>query len=252
MATIKQRLHRKNSSNTYDTIHLETSADLITGTLPVAHGGTGATTAANARSNLGAAASSHNHAAGNITSGTFGVARGGTGVTVNPSLLVNLGSTSAAGVFAASPRPGVTGTLPVARGGTGVTTIDALKTALGIGGSSGGNVASKIVIGTYKGTHANNSTPEGQILSISGITELLAVFVIAMDGSLYFNSDNGIEYYRGGLATKSQPCTCDEGDIVSISGATFTVYSESGPFTTNKRRAANDDVRYYNYLAFGN
>ena len=32
MATLKQRLHRKNSSGTYDTIHLETSADLIIGT----------------------------------------------------------------------------------------------------------------------------------------------------------------------------------------------------------------------------
>ena len=105
MATLKQRLHRKNSSGTYDTIHLETSADCITGTLSIAHGGTGATTAANARTslgitpaNIGAAASSHNHSASQITSGT----------------------------------------LPVARGGTGVTSIDALKSALGIGG--GGSI----------------------------------------------------------------------------------------------------------------
>ena len=53
MATLKQRLHRKNSSGTYDTIHLETGADCITGTLAIANGGTGATTAANARTNLG-------------------------------------------------------------------------------------------------------------------------------------------------------------------------------------------------------
>ena len=79
MATLKQRLHRKNSSGTYDTIHLETGADCITGTLAIANGGTGATTAANARTNLGAAASSHNHSAANITSGTLSVARGGTG-----------------------------------------------------------------------------------------------------------------------------------------------------------------------------
>lgn len=71
---------------------------------------------------LGAAASGHKHAAGDITSGTLAVARGGTGVTSNPSMLTNLGSTSAASVFAASPRPGVTGTLPVANGGTGQTT----------------------------------------------------------------------------------------------------------------------------------
>lgn len=29
MATLKQRLHRKNSSGTYDTVHLESSSDLI-------------------------------------------------------------------------------------------------------------------------------------------------------------------------------------------------------------------------------
>ena len=121
MATLKQRLHRKNSSGTYDTIHLETGADCITGTLGVSHGGTGATTAANARTNLGAAASSHNHSAANITSGTLPLARGGTGLNGSPSMLVNLASTTAASILASKPRPGVTGTLPVNRGGTGQT-----------------------------------------------------------------------------------------------------------------------------------
>lgn len=78
------------------------------------------------------AASSHNHSAANITSGTLAVARGGTGVTANPSMLTNLGSTTAASVFAASPRPGVTGTLPIANGGTGATTTaNAVKALLG-------------------------------------------------------------------------------------------------------------------------
>lgn len=74
----------------------------------------------------------HNHAAGDITSGTLPVARGGTGVTSNPSMLVNLASTSAASVFATSPRPGVTGILPVANGGTGTNSLASLKSSLGV------------------------------------------------------------------------------------------------------------------------
>ena len=47
-------------------------------------------------------------------------------------MLVNLASTSAAGIFATAPRPGVTGTLPIANGGTGATSAAAARTALGV------------------------------------------------------------------------------------------------------------------------
>ena len=79
----------------------------------------------------GKAASSHKHSTTDITSGTLGTSRGGTGITSNPSMLVNLGSTSAANVFATSPRPGITGTLSISHGGTGATSASAARTALG-------------------------------------------------------------------------------------------------------------------------
>ena len=85
MATLKFRLNRKNSSGTYDTIHYETSANIV-----LRNDGTTVETAlmthdqhvAN-KSNphgvtyaqVGAAASSHQHAAGAITSGTLADAR---------------------------------------------------------------------------------------------------------------------------------------------------------------------------------
>lgn len=74
--------------------------------VPVANGGTGATSAANARTNLGittenigAAAEDHKHSAADVTSGTMSVSRlptitvakGGTGATTAAQARVNLG-----------------------------------------------------------------------------------------------------------------------------------------------------------------
>lgn len=84
MATLKQRLHKKNSSGTYDIVHLETSASLV-----LMSNGTTVEAAIN-----GKAASSHNHAAGDITSGTLAVARGGTGVSSLDALKSALGVSS--------------------------------------------------------------------------------------------------------------------------------------------------------------
>lgn len=69
--------------------------------------------------------------------GTLPIAQGGTGRTSAPSMLVNLASTSAASPLVASPRPGVTGTLPVGNGGTGATTVAGARNALGLGNTSG-------------------------------------------------------------------------------------------------------------------
>ena len=60
--------------------------------LPITMGGTGATTASAALTNLGAAASGHKHAAEDITSGTLAVARGGTGATTASAALTSLGA----------------------------------------------------------------------------------------------------------------------------------------------------------------
>lgn len=60
--------------------------------IPVANGGTGATTAAAARTNLGAAAASHNHSASQINSGTLPVTRGGTGGATAEAARKSLGA----------------------------------------------------------------------------------------------------------------------------------------------------------------
>ena len=111
------------------------------GTLPIAQGGTGKTSASEAWTALGggaigkkaslAASDIPDISTDKLTSGTLGVARGGTGLTASPSMLTNLGSTSAANVFASAPRPGVTGTLAVGNGGTGLTSSPSMLTNLG-------------------------------------------------------------------------------------------------------------------------
>lgn len=116
----------------------------VTGTLPVERGGTGAASAASARSNLGitpanigAAASSHNHSAANITSGTLAVARGGTGVTTSAAIglkaypvgavYISYVSTSPASLFGGS-WTAITGRFPyfnagITTGGSNTTTL---------------------------------------------------------------------------------------------------------------------------------
>lgn len=152
-----------------------TSGTLSTSRLPtitVAKGGTGATTAAAARTNLGitlanlgAAASSHTHtkaqitdfpttmtpaahthAASDVTSGTLPRSRGGLGKDASTipeyAILRNCGANydyihytaTANGALYATATNGIPkfGTLPVAQGGTGVTSLSALKTAMNI------------------------------------------------------------------------------------------------------------------------
>lgn len=97
------------------------------GTLPVAQGGTGATSAAGARTNLGAAAASHTHAAGDIT-GTLGVAHGGTGATTFTSGAALIG----AGTGAVTTRSITNNTAATTAitGSTNLVTMNTLRYAL--------------------------------------------------------------------------------------------------------------------------
>ena len=77
------------------------------GTLPLAQGGTGATSAAKARENIGAASSSHTHGAGDIT-GTLGIAHGGTGATTADAAIKNLGAAASSHTHSYLPLSGGT------------------------------------------------------------------------------------------------------------------------------------------------
>lgn len=85
--------------------HRHDAGDINAGTLdaqrlpvvPIAKGGTGATTAQQARANIGAAGASHTHSAADIACGTLPIAMGGTGANDAEGALVALGAFPAAG-----------------------------------------------------------------------------------------------------------------------------------------------------------
>lgn len=76
--------------------------EINTKTIPISQGGTGATTAAEALTNIGAAASTHTHSASNITSGTLPISRGGTGAATASTAKTTLGFSTATSLYSNS------------------------------------------------------------------------------------------------------------------------------------------------------
>jgi hypothetical protein len=128
---------------------VDLSTTTATGTLPVAKGGTGATTASDNYVFAGpvtggpsapsfralAASDIPSHSTDKLTSGTLGVARGGTGAaTFTAGIVKSTGGTDALTTGSTvSLTTEVSGTLPVANGGTGATTLTSNGVIIGAG-----------------------------------------------------------------------------------------------------------------------
>lgn len=131
---------------------VDLSTTTVTGTLPVAKGGTGATTASDNTVFAGpvtggpsapsfralAASDIPSHSTDKLTSGTLGVARGGTGATTfTAGIVKSTGGTDALTTGSTvSLATEVSGTLPVANGGTGATTLTSNGVIIGAGTSA--------------------------------------------------------------------------------------------------------------------
>jgi hypothetical protein len=149
----------------------------VTGTLPIANGGSGQTTAQAAMNAFAGAVTSGSYLRGNGTNVVMSTIQAADVPTLNQNttgsaatlttartIQTNLASTSAASFNgSANITPGVTGTLPVGNGGTGGTTFTANNVLLG-NGTSAFQVVAPSTSGnvlTSNGSTWVSSTPSG-------------------------------------------------------------------------------------------
>lgn len=174
----------------------EVTCGTITPSNPVdvAHGGTGATSAAAARANLGA-----------MEDATVPIAKGGTGATTAAAARTALGAMADA-------------TVPIAKGGTGATTAAAARTALGAVAKAGDTMSGDLTI--------SKSTP---FLNLLNGDNHGAIYEDS-HGKLRLRqySPNQSKYYDYSLPPVSNDAVSSEFNV--ITSAQLKIYSNtSGP-----------------------
>jgi hypothetical protein len=177
-------------------------------TIDLAHGGTGSTTAANARTALGLGALATLAAAdlaGATTTGTLGLAKGGTGGTDAATARTGLGL-GALATLAAADLAGATttGTLGLTKGGTGAASAAAALTSLGALPSASPVLADYRLTASNLGAGVaiNTSTANYFYKTVSGAT----TFTFATSATTGTQATGFIlELTNGGSATVTWP-----------------------------------------------
>ena len=179
--------------------HTHSTSDILSGTLPIARGGTNATTASDALSNLG----------GVPTTRTINSKALSSNITLNASDVGASESTHSHGMSDIT-----SGILPVTKGGTGATTaLDAL-TALG------GKASSDFVMGVIVG-----NGQESKVTTLSFTPKFFIVYLLNYPPIKY---DYTNDYYLYSFAMGGNAYGCTKG--LSISGANVTLkQTQSAP-----------------------
>lgn len=227
-----------------------TSSGTLTldGTLAVANGGTGATTAGAALTSLGAYAASnpsgYTSNVGTVTSiaGTGSV----NGITLTGSVS-STGSLTLGGTLAnVSLSTQVTGTLPIANGGTGATSSAAALTALGAYPSTNpsgytsntGTVTS--VTATAPVSSTGGTTP---ILSMAAATASVDGYLTATDFTT-FNGKQAALVSGTNIKTINGTSVLGSGDITVSAGVVVSDTAPSSPIQGQEWEDSTSGIKY--------
>lgn len=202
--------------------------DIGTGTVPVAGGGTGATTAAGARSNLGAAESGANSDITSLTGLTtpLSLPQGGTGATTASGARSNLSAAESGANSDITSLSGLSTPLSLTQGGTGaatasgarsnlsaaasgansdITSLSALSTPLSL--SQGGTGAT-----TASGARSNlSAAASGANSDITSLSALSTPLSLSQGGT-------GATTASGARSNLSAAVSGANSDITSLSG----------------------------------
>lgn len=189
-----------------DSVHTHDTGDIVSGTMPLARGGTGGTNAASARTSLdvpsnadltsglaGKADTTHTHDASDIVSGVLPVAQGGTGGATSAAARTSLDVPSNAdltsglagkadSVHTHDASDIVSGTVPVSRGGTNLSAISANRL---LGSGSSANAIQQISVGS--GLGLSNGVLSNTGIGGGGSTGKLAYWTSS--GSIGYNTN---------------------------------------------------------------